>query len=657
VSDSSDLVASSSHVLRVNEITLVGGNRTVEFQPGLSFVRGDITTGKTTLVRLIRGLLGSIPKQQLPPETELVRALAGQTVLGEGSWRIYRPMVTTRDTPVEVAEVVAADDEGDALRLPAAGPGGYGEFLLTNLGLPVVYVPRARQDPNTDLSPVTINDWLNYCIVTGDELDLQVFGHRENFRNHKRRWVFELAYGLYDKRLAELDAQIRQLNQDIRATESENEVVRRFLTGTAIGESDGLNAELDQSRITLRELKDRQHEVRERSLGDPAGYIARQREHVLSLRQQVDSFTDDLRAADRQINNLSDLERQLSSLSKRLTRSIVADEWMVDFEFVVCPRCGQHVDSHRTEEPICYLCEQPEPNTATNRESLIREQDRVTFQIAETRELLAERRDGRRRLADEIARATAELTMSSGELDATLADFVSSHASEMKSVAAEIGTVEANIRWTQRVLTLFEREASQQERLDHLRQQKADLEEQIEGHRVSISLAEDNIIALEGRMLEYLQRLHVPTLGDMLTVRISRSTYLPEISSRTFDELSSQGLKTLVNVAHALAHHTVAIDRDLTMPGLLVLDGVSANAGKEGLNGDRVLDMYRLFSEVADHYGDRLQLIVVDNELPQEIVEESSERIALTLSQSERLIVTSAATEDTDLPEDVERGE
>ena len=33
----------------VDEIELVGGFRTVAFQHGLNLVRGDITTGKTTL--------------------------------------------------------------------------------------------------------------------------------------------------------------------------------------------------------------------------------------------------------------------------------------------------------------------------------------------------------------------------------------------------------------------------------------------------------------------------------------------------------------------------------------------------------------------------------------------------------------------------------
>lgn len=628
-----------SHVLRLNILELVGGNRTIRFSPDLSFIRGDITTGKTTLVRLIRGLFGSIPKQQLPPEVDAVGALAAEVNLGASGWRIYRPVVTTRETPVELAEIVQSGREGEALRLPASGSGGYGEFLLAKLALPIAYVPRARQDPNTDLSPVTINDWLNYCVVTGDELDIQVFGHRETFRNHKRRWVFELAYGLYDEDLARLDAKIRQLSSEIRSAESETETIKQFLAGAAIGKQAELDEELRFNQAALLELQVRQRLIRDKSTGEPAGEIAALRTNVLSLRQQVDALRDALRATDAQIIDLSDLERQLVSLSKRLTRSIVADEWLVDFEFLVCPRCGQNVDSHRAEPPICYLCEQPQPLSASNRESLIREQDRVTFQIAETQGLLDERRDARSRLLHESESKVIDLGNQSKALDLALEGFVSTNASEMRNVASAIGAVEANIEWVERALTLFDREVDQRDRLDLLREQKATLEEELEDHRVSVVAAEENIAALEGRMLEYLRRLHVPTLGDTLTVRINRTTYLPEISTRTFDELSSQGLKTLVNVAHALAHHTVSIDRGLPLPGLLVLDGVSANAGKEGLDGNRILDMYRLFADVSRDYGDQLQLIIVDNELPREIAEAAVERVALTLSQTDRLIV------------------
>lgn len=140
------------------------------------------------------------------------------------------------------------------------------------------------------------------------------------------------------------------------------------------------------------------------------------------------------------------------------------------------------------------------------------------------------------------------------------------------------------------------------------------------------------------RMLEYLEALHIPQLGSLLTVRIQGPMWLPTVSGRSFDELSSQGLKTLVNAAHALAQHTVAIDRNLPLPGLLVLDGLSANAGREGYDGDRVEDLYRLLLQAATDYRGLLQIVAVDNELPSGVERELAELVVLTLSQADRLI-------------------
>jgi hypothetical protein len=56
-----------------------------------------------------------------------------------------------------------------------------------------------------------------------------------------------------------------------------------------------------------------------------------------------------------------------------------------------------------------------------------------------------------------------------------------------------------------------------------------------------------------------------------------------------------------------LPHHTVAIDRNLPTPGLLILDAISANAGHEGFDLARIADADRLLSTVAEHYVGALQ--------------------------------------------------
>ena len=82
-----------------------------------------------------------------------------------------------------------------------------------------------------------------------------------------------------------------------------------------------------------------------------------------------------------------------------------------------------------------------------------------------------------------------------------------------------------------------------------------------------------------------LQEIQVPSFADPGPSIIDRQTYLPRFEWRRFDELESQGLKVMVNIAHALAHQLTCIHFDLKLPNILLIDGLSGNIGYEGLEG------------------------------------------------------------------------
>jgi hypothetical protein len=140
------------HRLELGEVELVGGGRVVDFHPGLNIIQGEISSGKTTFVRLLRALLGTQP-DNLAPEVGYLRAIRGQVLTGDRAWQIYRPRTTTANAPVDIAQ---SDPEPNheplALRLPVAGRNGsYSTFLLDQLSIPAVSVPQARTKPTDSL--------------------------------------------------------------------------------------------------------------------------------------------------------------------------------------------------------------------------------------------------------------------------------------------------------------------------------------------------------------------------------------------------------------------------------------------------------------------------------------------------------------------------
>lgn len=627
---------SGPHYLELGKIELVGGDREVTFGPGLNIVQGDITTGKTTLVRLIRAMLGTMPSA-LPPEVGYIRALRGHVATAGRFWQIYRPRTSTAGALVEIGEEdPGLNREPIALRLPIAGSHRtYSLFLLDQLKLPAVSVPQARSQPTGTLTPVTMTDWLGYCIITGDEIDTEVFGHHRDWRNVKRRWVFELTYGYYDPQLALLNARLRNIELQLTSLEQEAAIRAKFLAETPFSDPNGLARQLSEKEAARQEIAYNRRAISSEATDVPG--VGELRQTLLATRARLADTSESLARLASQISDLSDLERQLASQSARLTRAIVADEWLVDFDFVVCPRCGNDIEPSRTSPARCYLCLQ-EPRPASSRSQLLAEQDRIASQLSETSDVVTSREEAQVKLRDEQVRLEEVAVLLAAELDQRTEAFVSDRASRIEHYAAEQARLEVDIRRLREYLELLNRHRSESEARAELEALADEITAEINSHELSGVDAEANVRALEARMLMYLQELNIPDLGAELSVKINRTTYLPEVSGRTFDELSSQGLKTLVNIAHSVAHHTVAIDRNLPMPGLLILDGISANAGHEGFDQARIRDVYSLMSRIANQYRGVLQLIAVDNYLSNAVLMNVAEHVVLTLSQADRLI-------------------
>jgi hypothetical protein len=627
----------STHLLELERVELLGGDRSVIFRPGFNIVFGDITTGKTTLVRLIRALLGTMPSS-LPPEVGYIKAIKGTLTIGAHQWQIFRPRTTSSGALVEISEVYPESNrEAVSFRLPVAGPNrSYSTFLLDQLKIPVVSVPTARSEPTGSLSPVTMTDWLGYCIITGDELDTQVFGHLRTWRDLKRRWVFELAYGYYDPELAMLNAKLRSIGLQVSALGQDAAVMEKFLAETPFAQSRVLDMQLADRERELEQVVKRRRNIGSGVTASIPG-VEEVRQALLSSRTMRAEVNERIARIESQITDLVDLQRQLTSQSNRLTRAIVADEWLVDYDFVVCPRCGNDVHAGRTDPDTCYLCLQP-PRPAPSSAEMLAEQDRVSSQVDETTEIIEARRAALQQLLREATRLDGIIDGHSSELNELTDAFVSDHAAQIEHQAAEQARLEGEINRLHEYGELVRRHQLQLQDRAELEAQYEEVAAEVQSREFSRVDAEDNVKALEQRILEYLRELNIPDLGQELSVKINRVTYLPEVSGRSFDELSSQGLKTLVNIAHALAHHTVAIDRSLPLPGLLILDGLSANAGHEGFDQERVRDVYKLLETVSNQYRSSLQIVAVDNLLARDLLLEFVNYAVLTLSQGDRLI-------------------
>jgi hypothetical protein len=471
-----------------------------------------------------------------------------------------------------------------------------------------------------------------YCDLPQDEIDSSVFGHRQPFKNIKRKYVFEILWGIYGVETALLQEELRQVVTEIRQLESQTQAFDRFLQGTPLDNRPQLQIELDDLRMRLDELQ--------RGAVDEVPRSASESNGIQSLRATLIEF-EGARAArleelDREaqsLRQLRQLDAQLRTQSARLTKAIVAETYLLDFEFTVCPRCGTSVDEKRGGDAICRLCLQT-PSPSATREDLVGEQSRVGAQISETAELVERHTERFQELERDVQRLTNQRESLARELNFRLRAYVSDSAERISERAGDLARVQATINQIEQYLELLDRLDRAMGDLASLQARRREIGDDLDVLSGRKSEAEERIRHLEVVFEEVLKAFGVPRFASPPESRIDRETYLPIVDGRRFDQVSSQGLKVLINLAYALAVHQTAIELGLSLPGLLLIDGPSSNVGHEGFDYDRITDVYDYLIRTSERFGDSLQMIVADNDIPPE----AESFVRMRVSEGDRLI-------------------
>lgn len=617
--------------VEVHKLGLADTSRTIEFRDGLNIVYGPISTGKTSVLRLCRMILGAaVPS--LPPEVQALAGTTAEVTLNSERYQIFRSMSRADTAIVEVAGAEVTE------RLPALKSDGtnptYGQWLLRVLGLPRLEVPSAPTRPESDPTPVSINDYMLYCDLPKEEIRSDVFGHRHPFRDIKRRYVFEILYGQYDVETAQLQDELRGVRLEIRNAEQDVSAFERVVRGTALENRAALERDLQKAKDKLAGLRKERSTLADQAPKEPR--IDQLRTSMRMLDQHLNTARVARQKEIADVERFEVLARQLETQINRLTRAIVAQNALLDIDFVVCPRCGSSVDTDRADLLHCYLCLQ-EPIARPTHDELIEEQDRLALQLQETRQLSVTRTARATELGSEMRALEEKRNRVGLELDEALKTFVSDSAARLEQLAAERAALKERVKRLEDYISLYERRATVAQVLEEARRREADLLAKLEVAKTRREDVEARIQRLEHHFTEILRRLMLPDfLGDVVEVvgQIDRRTYLPSVSGRVFETLQSEGLSVEVNVAHALAHQLTALEEGLLLPNVLLIDGISGAFGERGYDPERVSAIYRELLRVCDASGGRLQVIVADTRVP----DFASKWVVLELTEAERLV-------------------
>jgi hypothetical protein len=382
--------------LRALTITTETAEKTYRFAKDLTVITGSVSTGKSSLLMLIKYVFGG-NAVLTPAVAEHVLHVTLEVELSQNLLRLRRSVAGDRGK-VQVLELGSDVPERVLPLKPRQGEMSASRFLLEQLGIPVYRVPKSRARRSTDFVSIGFGDVFGYCYLQAKTIDSSATGHHDPGRDAKRRTMFEILFDIIDPEIFQLRIKRQALAEEIRTQEGSLDAIRNFLQVNGYTDLDQLRDERWKAQEALRDserqlnglradveaLIRRDHEQRE-ELSRVLGEAAHAREMLAVAR-------DTVRA------------REAALAQRRLDlahndKAALATALLSPFEFVTCPRCLQSLASRETDEEHCLLCQQPVPRLPQDpndeQPSLLR------TQIAETEALLAEekrRRSGRRKV-------------------------------------------------------------------------------------------------------------------------------------------------------------------------------------------------------------------------------------------------------------------
>ncbi|HEX8377852.1 MAG TPA: AAA family ATPase [Pedobacter sp.] len=598
--------------LFIHSIDLIGGDRKFDFDKGLNIITGPIATGKTTLMRCLSGMFaGDI---SVPRETrENVTNLAGQIQIKEETYSIVRPFVTTRNAKVDIA------GRFESHRLPVYqgdvnDPLTYRDWLLEKMGLPQLEVPTAPTQIESDKSPLTVSDYLLYCYLRQTEIDECVFGHTKPPKNIKRKYVFEVIYGKFNIEISKLQDRQRELVSELRRLKGQSKTVEEFLEGTNIANRAMIRQEIKNIEDRIANFEKESTAISNRVLTETN--TQQLKSTIFNLEKKIEAFLKSVDFEKNSIEQKNALLAQLQTFSSRLTKAIVAGNYLLDYDFIACPRCNSSVSLERAEADICYLCLQT-PSQQISRDDLIAEQERIDHQINETRELIRGHEATIKNITGEIKTIEASYNRLKDELDYRTKSYVSATGEKIAEIEHQRTSLQEEKKRYEDYLNLFTRHDKFKERISVIETQLQELELQIEAALSAASNFEDRVNRLEENFRQIVDELRIERFPDHGFTGIDRKTYLPVFGGRRFDEVQSLGLKVMINVAHAVAHQLTSLELNLLLPNILIIDGLSSNLGYKGIDLERIKAMYHFLIKINNQYKDSLQIFVTDNSIPE----------------------------------------
>lgn len=605
-----DLVFKDAHVV-------------IPFSSQLTFIHGQVGTGKSSIARLVDWCLGDDMEFTPALEDELVSAGLHLDIGG-------CPTLVTRDREDkshvrlswahegeephnEIVPLKAAAGEWDA-----AKPQTLGDHLFVLAGVTPLRVPKSRKGDDTTLQRLSFRDFLAFCYLPQEKLNVSLLRFGEAFTGRKSEDVMRAILGLFSERQQELEARSDALLRSGNQLRTQAEEVTAFLDRLEIDSLADIETQLAKARAELAEAEAARVAARRDEL--PAAHPSDALRRGLRIaEQEIDQRRQALVDIDERLAIDARLRAELINAQLKLDRSGAAVEVLSGVQYGHCPQCGRPVVPV-ADADTCHLCHQA-GIAATSPLPAAASQADLQSRIDELAESLERHRAARAR----ESRQLREQEVRKAEQDAVLVEMLRDYESKRLANARQVERRYALARRDVERYTTADRLRSEVKRLREESAKKlaarAPILEDLKAENAKLADHERYRGVIATAFHEALLAVGMPDVTPQDTVKITDKLQ-PLIepasgrSSYGFTNLGSSGMKTLFQCCYALALHRVAAEHDLLLPRFLIIDTPTQHVD-ERIDSEIFHGFFRYLYELLQGPMASVQVVLIDSELEQ----------------------------------------
>lgn len=597
----------------------------IPFSSQISFFYGKISSGKSSIARLIDFCLGGeledtpALKQELV-KVQLLAQLETNLVLFERNYKSDQIQVNWENDKKDKFSVIAPKKPTSE---PIWGDNIYNlsDLIFYLLKTTPIKVKRSKQDVESPLVRLSFRDIMWYCYLDQDHLDSSFFRLEDTFKRLKSRDVMRFVIGFYTENLNDLEVELEENKQNKKSKEGTIEELKKFLEKFGFNSISSINKQIEELNNKILNIEKEMKDIRginskETHIVDELREILRTLNGKLKIEEQI---KEDLIY---KINEEESLKAEMISAKFKLTKHKLTLKILNEVKFELCPECGNKLDrDHEYNDEICPLCKnRKEKNLTTNVEELQPIYDEIDMKIKELDESIKNHNNALENQIPILDKLRKDKNEFDNKLNEELKDYDSKFLAQFRNLERNKAIYEEKVNNLNNILKMPKAVEVLEEESKNLTTIINNLKNKIENEEKSFVKAYDFISEIENTYINSLKKIKLPGINENDIAQINLTTWIPwilpsgEASLKySFKNAGSGGKKTLLNVCYALTIHIIASQNNLPLPTFLIIDTPMKNIGKE-INKDIFIAFYKYLYDLAEGLLANTQFIIIDKE-------------------------------------------